>query len=235
MQHFFKSHGAQRAEVCLAEFTGCVRLLPDGALSDRGCAVIDDEMGALRRRIDAAQADLELSRDELGKADAALRRYLAAVAELDADERDAVIADIGAAIAEHEADTLAQDRAEAWLSDLVEASMALSGKLSDRTKTALADDAPRRALMRAISEISVMLGAMTAAERTAREEAQAAVARTYPKALSRLQADPRVTAALQSVHSAPMPTGQLRERFSEISNPDMRRVNAASGKSQHWH
>lgn len=158
MQRFLDSYGAARAQVCLDRFSQAVKALAPGTLPASSRAVIDDELQALHRRMDAALAELAAERTQIEREGRALQRRFGAV-------QDGTTAQ---ALAEHDEDTKALDHAYRWVADLAHSVTILAVKLDDPTAPEYAD-AVRKRLMRTISEISAVLDAMTVAGREARE------------------------------------------------------------------
>lgn len=174
---FLESFGTDKAERCLAEFTACVRNLDATGLSARSAAVLEGELAALVRRAQAARVELAEQHAELARHEARLCAAIAATER----SRDAagpdgdlagLIEDLRIATATFDAERKGIERSGQWLGDLEVASALLAQHIaSDSAEDAGAGAG--RALVRAISEISVAVDAMTVAARTARQDQDA--------------------------------------------------------------
>jgi len=173
---FLDSFGAEKAERCLAEFVACVRGLDADGQRPRSRAVLDDELAALLRRADAAEVELAQQRSELARQGdrlcTAIGAAHGAVALDGAGDLSHLIADLHSAIPAHEAERRALERAELWLADLAQAATALAARLGDEAGPEATQETSR-ALVRAISQVSVALDAMTEAARRDRERRDA--------------------------------------------------------------
>ena len=174
---FLESFGTEKAERCLAEFASCVRYIDDTGLSDSSSAVLEGEMAALTRRAAAARGELAEQRAEIARMQARLCGAINA-AELARNGYAAdgtlatLIEELRLATDAFEADRAGVARAGQWLNDLDDARARLAGHLAGGGRQNVASGAGR-ALVRAISEISVALDAMTVAARNVRQEQDA--------------------------------------------------------------
>ncbi|MEO1155040.1 MAG: hypothetical protein AAFX59_14420 [Pseudomonadota bacterium] len=174
---FLESFGTEKAERCLAEFASCVRNIDDTGLSDSSSAVLEGEMAALTRRAAAARVELAEQKAEIARMQARLCAAINA-AELARNGYAAdgtlatLIEELRLATDAFEADRRGVARAGQWLSDLDDARARLAAHLAGGGQQNVASGAGR-ALVRAISEISVALDAMTVAARNVRQEQDA--------------------------------------------------------------
>ena len=175
MAPFLESYGTEKAERCLAEFMSAVRRLGQAGLSDRSKALLGEERTALLRRIANAEKELGAQNavlashaNRLCNAVATAQRAMSA-ANVDHTDLRTLVRDLHDAIPAHEVEQRSLRRAAQWLSDLKSASDRLADRLADDTSPEAPSDTVR-GVVRAISEVSVALDAMTVTTRASREE-----------------------------------------------------------------